>query len=220
MTELRPRSAASPCSPHVDPGIGQPVSDAPTRYLCLRGWEEWAELAVTAGRNRKQAARRCHRHQRIHMVNGSRHPGPTPDGAAVRLHASSVCEIQNGWRLAFPPFEAITVHYVLRGSGALRVGNGPWLPFASRSALVVPARRPHVIGEAAPLAQIVRADEHCSLLADGLVKFTAGDGRRDTLLLCGAISTSHGSALGLFDLLREPMIEDFPPRLSSATPST
>jgi len=128
---------------------------------------------------------------------------------AVRLHAFSVCEIQQGWRLAFSSFEAITVHYVLKGSGALRVSNGPWLPFAAQSILVIPARQSHVIGDAGPTGRMVYADDHCSLLADGLVTFTAGDGSRDTLLLCGAISASHGSALGLFDLLREPMIENF-----------
>ena len=127
---------------------------------------------------------------------------------AVRLHAFSVCEIQRGWRLAISSFEAITVHYVLRGSGALRVGNGPWLPFGPCSVLVVPARQPHVLGEPGPIARVVRAEERCSLLADGLVKFTAGDGSRDILLLCGAIPASHSGALGLFDLLREPMVED------------
>ena len=128
---------------------------------------------------------------------------------AVRLHAFSVCEIQQGWHLAFSSFEAITVHYVLKGSGALRVSNGPWLPFAAQSILVIPARQSHIVGDAGPGGRMVYADDHCSLLADGLVTFTAGDGSRDTLLLCGAISASHGGALGLFDLLREPMIESF-----------
>ena len=128
---------------------------------------------------------------------------------AVRLHAFSVCEIQRGWRLAYPSFEAITVHYVLKGAGAFCVGNGPWLPFAPQSVIVVPARQSHVLGEAELAARTLPAEDHCSLLADGLVKFTAGDGSRDILLLCGAIPTAHGSALGLFDLLREPMVESF-----------
>ena len=128
---------------------------------------------------------------------------------AVRLHAFSVCEIQQGWRLAYPRFEAITVHFVLKGAGAVCVSNGPWLPFAPQSVIVVPARQSHVLGEAGPTAQMLQAEEHCSLLADGLVKFTAGDGSRDILLLCGAIPATHGSALGLFDLLREPMVETF-----------
>ena len=128
---------------------------------------------------------------------------------AVRLHAFSVCEIQQGWRLAYPSFEAITVHYVLKGAGAFCVGNGPWLPFAPQSVIVVPVRQSHVLGEAGATAQTLPAGDHCSLLADGLVKFTAGDGSRDILLLCGAIPTAHGNALGLFDLLREPMVESF-----------
>ncbi len=44
------------------------------------------------------------------------------------------------------------------------------------------------------------------MLGDGLVTFTAGDGTRDILLLCGAIPATYGDALALFDLLREPMV--------------
>lgn len=128
---------------------------------------------------------------------------------AVRLHAASVCELQQGWRLAFSSFEAITMHHVLQGSGTVRVGNGPWLPFVANSVIVVPARQTHVLGDPGPIVKVVQAEDHCSLIGDGLVRFTAGNGSRDTLLLCGAISASHGSALGLFDLLRKPMVEEF-----------
>lgn len=128
---------------------------------------------------------------------------------AVRLHAFSVCEIQQGWRLAYPPFQAVTVHYVLQGAGAFRVGDGPWRAFAPQSVIVVPASQSHVLGEAEATARTLSAADHCSLLADGLVRFTAGDGSRDILLLCGAIPTAHGNALGLFDLLREPLVASF-----------
>ena len=128
---------------------------------------------------------------------------------AIRLHACSVCQIQHGWGLAYSAFEAITIHFILSGKGALRVGTGPVLPFDARSALVIPAHQPHVLGEPGPGMQLVRADQHCSMLGDGLVSFTAGDGTRDTLMLCGMISASHNSGLRLFDLLREPLIHDF-----------
>ena len=29
---------------------------------------------------------------------------------AVRLHAFSVCQIQEGWRLSFDAFDSITIH--------------------------------------------------------------------------------------------------------------
>ena len=127
---------------------------------------------------------------------------------AVRLHAFSVCEIGQRRRLAFPSFEAITVHYVLKGSGALRVGSGTWLPFGPQSVIIVPARQTHVLGDVAPLSEVVQAEHQCALLGDGLIKFTTGEGRAETLLVCGAISASYGGGLGLFGLLREPLIED------------
>ncbi len=128
---------------------------------------------------------------------------------AIRLHACSVCQIQHGWGLAYSAFDAVTLHFVLSGTGALRVGTGPVLPFAARSALVVPAHQPHLLGGLASGVQLVRADEHCSMLGDGLVSFTAGDGSRDILMLCGMISGPHDGVLGLFGLLREPLIQDF-----------
>ena len=131
---------------------------------------------------------------------------------AVRLHACSVCQIQHGWGLTYSAFNAITIHFVLAGQGALRVGTGPVLPFAARSALVVPVHQPHMLGGLGMGARLVRADEHCSMLGDGLVSFTAGDGSRDVLMLCGMVSALHDDALGL---LREPLIQDF-----SADPGT
>ena len=127
---------------------------------------------------------------------------------AVRLHAFSVCAIQQGWRLRVGPSEAIIVHYVLAGSGAVRSGGGPWIPFSPRSVIVVPAHKPHDIGEAGTVVQEVRSEDHCTLLDDGLVKFTAGDGTADTLLVCGMISASYAGAW-LFAPLRDPLVEDF-----------
>lgn len=126
----------------------------------------------------------------------------------VRLHAFSICEIQNGRRLTFPAFEAITVHFVLMGSGIFSVGNGSALSFAPHSILVIPARQPHVVGDAGPDIQLIPAEDNCSMVTNGLVTFTAGSGTRDILLICGTVSAVYRDALGLFDLLREPVVED------------
>ena len=67
---------------------------------------------------------------------------------AVRLHAFSVCQIQRGWRLRFGPLEAVTIHDVLAGSGSVRAGDGPWVPFSPHSMVIIPARQPHALGEA------------------------------------------------------------------------
>ena len=52
-----------------------------------------------------------------------------------------------------------------------------------------------------------QAAEQCDLIGDGLVEFTAGTGAADTLLLCAAVSPPHDAALGLFALLRQPVVD-------------
>lgn len=129
---------------------------------------------------------------------------------AVRLRSFSVCQIQRGWRLGFSPFEAITIHYVLRGTGSLRVGDGPWQSFAPHTILVVPARQSHVLGAADDCLGEARAEDHCTLHGDGLITFAAGNGTPDALFVCGQISDSYSGALGLFELFQAPMVEAFP----------
>ncbi len=129
---------------------------------------------------------------------------------SVRLRAFSICSIQRGWRLSFSPFDAVTIHYVLRGAGSLRVEAGPWLPFTPHSIIVVPVRRSHAMGEAGETVGEARAEDHCALHGDGLVTFRAGDGTPDTLLVCGQISASYEGALGLFELFQAPLVESFP----------
>ena len=129
---------------------------------------------------------------------------------AVRLRAFSVCRIQRGWRLGFSPFEAITIHYVLRGAGSLRVGDGSWQSFAPHTIIVVPARRSHTLGAADDCVGEARAEDHCELHGDGLVSFVAGDGSPDALFVCGQISDGYSGAMGLFELFQTPILEAFP----------
>lgn len=129
---------------------------------------------------------------------------------AVRLHAFSICQIQQGWRLLFGPFEAITVHYVLEGHGGVRVGDGSWIPFGQGSMVVVPAGQPHAIGEADAVIGEARGEDHCTIKHEGLVTFTAGDGRCDVLMACGMIAATYEGALGLLAQLRAPVVQGFP----------
>ena len=126
----------------------------------------------------------------------------------VSPHAFSVCRIQTGWRMTFPAFKAMTVHFVLRGSGHFQVGASPPIPFSPSSVLIIPTQETHWVGEASARAQIRDAADQCALLGDGLVEFTAGSGASDTLMLCGALSAPYRGGLGFFDLLRTPLAAD------------
>ena len=126
----------------------------------------------------------------------------------VAPHAFSVCRIQSGWRMSFPVFKAVTVHFVLRGSGYIQAGETEPVPFAPSGVLVVPALLPHWVGDADGTAATGAAADKCELIGDGLVEFTAGNGADDTLLLCGALSAPDQASLGLFDLMRWPVADN------------
>ena len=143
---------------------------------------------------------------------------PTMDRTLDRLLSAvevspepfSVCRIHSGWRMRYPVFASITVHFVLRGRGHVQVGQGTPTAFAPSSVVIVPARQPHWIGDARSSSRVVPAGDTCDLIGDGLVEFKAGDGDADdeTLLLCAAVSAPHYGALGLFESPLGPVVED------------
>lgn len=130
---------------------------------------------------------------------------------AVRLHAFALCEIKDGWRLTFDPMEAVTIHYILRGKGTICIENGAHVSFDQHSMIVVPAKVSQSLGAPDAKASQGANEDNCSLVGGGLVKFTAGDGSRDILFVCGTIAATYAGALGLFDALTEPIVESVAP---------
>ena len=57
---------------------------------------------------------------------------------AVHLHTFAVCRINPGWRLRLGRMEQITIHYVLEGSGTLRLEEGGGAAFEPHSIILVP----------------------------------------------------------------------------------
>jgi len=123
----------------------------------------------------------------------------------LELHSASICIVGQECGLAFAPFEAITIHHVLHGSGHVQVGNAVAQPYGPGNIIVVPPRQAHVVRSGAGQVREVSAEDHCGPFADGLAAFTVGSGP-GTLLLCGSIPPAHGRALSLFDLLAEPVM--------------
>ena len=126
----------------------------------------------------------------------------------VRVHAFAFCEIQSGWRLRKQGIaDALLVHYVLSGTGTIVVGDQEPVAFGPNSMVIPPRGVPHSLGFAGAM-HTVTARDALRVLPDGLVALTAGDGSRDILVACGAISASYAGALGLFDRLQGALIED------------
>ena len=84
-----------------------------------------------------------------------------------------MCRIQSGWRMSFPVFTMITVHFVLCGHGQVQVGERAPLAFAPSSVMIVPARQSHWVGDPSSSAIVVGAGDRCDLIGDGLKLFDA-----------------------------------------------
>ena len=56
----------------------------------------------------------------------------------VEVEAFAVCEVGRGWRLAFGPEGAPTVHYGLAGSGVMVLADGRRYPIARDTLLLLP----------------------------------------------------------------------------------
>ena len=129
-------------------------------------------------------------------------------GLAVRAHAFAVCEIDAGHRLAFEPTTAVTIHYVLAGRGVIRAGGSGDQPYRPRSMVVVPARIAHSLGACDASIEVPVSAAACGLWGDGLVRFVAGNGTPNTLVVCASVTAIYGGALGAFDALDAPLVED------------
>ena len=126
---------------------------------------------------------------------------------SVRVQAFAICEIEKGWRLAVEPTQAVVIHYILAGSGTVAVDNGEPVAFGPDCVVVVPAGVSQTFGDSDPCARIAAASDNCKPRPDGLLNVTAGAGEPSILCACGSIAATYAGALGLFDLLREPIVE-------------
>lgn len=125
----------------------------------------------------------------------------------VRLSAFAMCEIEDGCSLDCPPMPSVVIHYVLRGEGCIECEHGR-IALRPGVMVVVPSHLAKRINGSGPVARTVAADDGCPLV-EGMVRFRAcRTGRADLILGCGAIDARVGDGAGLFDHLREPLVEE------------
>ncbi|MCB1885357.1 MAG: helix-turn-helix transcriptional regulator [Geminicoccaceae bacterium] len=131
----------------------------------------------------------------------------------VRVDAFALCEICPGWRLTFGPGEEPSVHYVLAGSGTMRLPKGAALLLDQDVFAVLPKGIPHGFETAGGGGREVRHPGNVRAgdagLGGAVREIRAGEGSDCLRIACGTVRASCGGRLGLFDHLREPIAENF-----------
>lgn len=129
-------------------------------------------------------------------------------GLDVRVEPFAVCDVRGDSHLALDASDTATVHYILAGAGTIRIAGGPVIDARAHTFMVVPSGVRQRI-EAGGGSQATVPALACRPMTDGLERITAGCGEHGLILACGAIRATYRHGKGLFDYLREPIVEDF-----------
>ena len=127
---------------------------------------------------------------------------------AITVDPFATCRVADGWRLRLPSRDWVTLHYILRGAGQLRLGSGELRALPSNALAVMPAGITHAIqcgvvsnetgveGQGDPGAPV------CELVAGPLEELRL-------VVACGRVQVSYAGGMGLFDHLKEAIVLDF-----------
>lgn len=124
----------------------------------------------------------------------------------VQLNAFALCEIEDRWSLRCQPQDSIVIHYVLRGEGSIEHDTGR-IDLKPGTIVVLPRHLAKIVNGRGTPRRTIDAGIGCPL-ADGMSKFRACEaGKIDLVLGCASVTATVGNGLGLFDNLREPLVE-------------
>ncbi len=124
------------------------------------------------------------------------------------VHSFALCRVQRGWRLAKQGFaDAYLIHFILKGQGEIIVSGQQPIAFQPYSLIIPPKGVSHTIGFENAV-NTVAASEDLATLDNGIVTMSAGDGSDDILFACGVITANYAGDLGLFNQLKNALVED------------
>jgi hypothetical protein len=130
------------------------------------------------------------------------------DGLDVAVEPFAICEVLGRVRLDLGRSDNVSIHYVMSGAGMLEAGDSQTLPVAQGTVMIVPAgvRHGSATSDAKDLPRMTAT--RCEPVAAGLERLRAGNGSTSVVMACGTVRATYRQAHGLFDYLRDPIVED------------
>lgn len=130
------------------------------------------------------------------------------EALSVRVRPFATCDVSPDWRLRMDDLEDVALHFVLSGVGTLSC-LGERYPLKSGTLAIVPSRLPHALSVGSHPAH--ESSARVTSANEGEVSsFVAGPpGGVRLEIACGRVEVEYAGGLGLFDMLREPLMLDF-----------
>ena len=128
---------------------------------------------------------------------------------ALTVEPFATCGTAPGWRLGFPAWDMVALHFVMDGEGSLTDGAGKKQSLGPSTLVVVPPNSPHSV-ESGEVRQEVAASEAPSKDLEPPHLFAGPEDDPNTLkMACGRVEMTYGSHFGPFDRVDGILLLDF-----------
>jgi len=129
----------------------------------------------------------------------------------VEVEPFALCQINAGWRLRLPGPPRPLLHFVLKGTGAVRDPHEDAQPLAPLWLSVVPVGARHALECGGSVQNEVRIDAPPA--GEPVCRFNAGAPESAELVVaCGLVSVGYGPSVSLFDHLKQVLSVDLSDR--------
>jgi len=126
----------------------------------------------------------------------------------IQVEPFSLCEVSPGLKLRLPGSARVMLHFVLQGSGFVRSGSGPVQLLNPCSLAVVPKGARHSLEPQGVASKECVIDPDMETLANTPVRSTGSTEPPEMVVACGLVRVRFGAAIGLFDQLKDVLVED------------
>jgi AraC family transcriptional activator of mtrCDE len=129
---------------------------------------------------------------------------------SVDVQRCVVCSIPTDARARFEPVDAVTVHYVVAGTGFFQLGNAAALALGPESIVIAPAKTLQFWASHRDAGEDTHGRERCTSVDDKLAQLlTRGQSNEAVSIVRSEIQVTNGGIAGFFDHLRQPIVERF-----------
>ncbi len=126
----------------------------------------------------------------------------------IHVDPFSLCEVSPHLRLSLPAADRVMLHFVLSGSGILRSAAGAEQRLQRCTLAVVPKGVQHSLESTKEITQVCIVDPEAEIMPIAPVISSGSKHPPEMIAACGLVKVRFGTAVGLFDELKDVLIED------------
>ena len=128
------------------------------------------------------------------------------DGLMVEVEPFVICRTAAGPKLNLPALDFASLHYVVAGSGSLRIEGREPIALDAGGVVILPAGIAQELAGNGDEDQALASARSCQPAVLGMEEVATADGDGGIVIACSSINATYQRTRGLFDYLAEPIV--------------